>query len=51
MAGCCEYGDEPSDSMKGGEFLEYVSDYKLLKKHSAPRRYSVRQTTVIQALS
>jgi hypothetical protein len=22
VAGCCEYGDEPSDSIKCGEFLE-----------------------------
>ena len=24
MAGCCEYGDEPSGSIKCGEFLEDV---------------------------
>jgi hypothetical protein len=34
MAGCCEHGDEPSFSTKGGEFLEKLSDCKLLKKDS-----------------
>lgn len=24
MAGFCEHGDEPSDAIKDGEFLEYV---------------------------
>jgi hypothetical protein len=24
MAGCCEYGDEPSDFIKRGEFLDYL---------------------------
>jgi hypothetical protein len=32
----CEYGNEPSDSMQGGEFIDQVSDYKLLKEDSAP---------------
>jgi hypothetical protein len=27
---------EPSGSVKGREFLEWLSDYKLLKKDSAP---------------
>jgi hypothetical protein len=22
MAGCCEHGNEPSDSIKGGEFID-----------------------------
>jgi hypothetical protein len=34
MAGCCEYGNEPSVSIKGGVFLDYLSDYQLLKKDS-----------------
>jgi hypothetical protein len=25
MAGSCEHGNEPSDSIKGGEFLETAS--------------------------
>jgi hypothetical protein len=34
-AGPCEHGNEPSVSLKGGEFLDQLSDYKLLKKDSA----------------
>jgi hypothetical protein len=33
--GSCEHGDEPSYSIKGGEFLNQMSDYQLLKKVSA----------------
>jgi hypothetical protein len=25
VAGCCEYGDEPSGSIKCGEFLDWLS--------------------------
>jgi hypothetical protein len=25
VAGCCEHGDEPSGSIKCGEFLDYLS--------------------------
>jgi hypothetical protein len=25
VAGCCEHGDKHSDSMKGEEFLDYLS--------------------------
>jgi hypothetical protein len=35
VAGCCEHGNEPSVSMKGGEFLDFLSDYLFLKD-SAP---------------
>jgi len=31
-----EQGSEPSGSMKGGEFLEQLSDYQFLKKDSVP---------------
>jgi hypothetical protein len=27
VAGCCEHGNEPSGPIKGGEFLDYLSDY------------------------
>jgi hypothetical protein len=27
VVGPCEYGSEPSGSIKGGEFLDYPSDY------------------------
>jgi len=32
--GCCEHGDEPSVSIKCGEFLDWLSDCQLLKKDS-----------------
>jgi hypothetical protein len=35
VVGCCEHGNEPSGSIKGGEF-DYLSDYQLLKNDSAP---------------
>jgi hypothetical protein len=35
MAGSCGTGNEPSSSIKGGEFVEQLSDYQLLKKDSA----------------
>jgi hypothetical protein len=37
MVGSCEHGNEPSDFMKGREFLNQVNDYYLLKKDSAPQ--------------
>jgi hypothetical protein len=30
--GCCEHGDEPSGSIKVGEFLDQVSAYLLIKQ-------------------
>jgi hypothetical protein len=27
LAGCCEYRNEPLDSIKGSEFLDCLSDY------------------------
>jgi hypothetical protein len=33
VAVSCENGNEPSVSIKGGEFLDYLSDYLLLKKY------------------
>jgi len=31
MAGCCGHGNDPSNSIKGEEFLDYLSDHLLLK--------------------
>jgi hypothetical protein len=31
---CCEHSNEPSGSVKVGEFLEQLSDYQLLNKES-----------------
>jgi hypothetical protein len=36
--GCCEHGNEHSVSIKGGEFVDQLSDYQLLKKNSAAWR-------------
>jgi hypothetical protein len=36
LEGTSEHGNEPSRSIKGGEFLDYLSDCQLLKKDSAP---------------
>jgi hypothetical protein len=33
---CCEHGNETLASIKGREFLDYPSDYQILKKDSAP---------------
>jgi hypothetical protein len=35
VVGRCEHGNEPLGSIKGGEFLDKLSDYQLLKKDSA----------------
>jgi hypothetical protein len=35
LADCCEHGNETSGSIKGGEFLDYLSDYQLLRSESA----------------
>jgi hypothetical protein len=36
VAGFYEHGDDPSGSIKCGEFLDYLSDYQLLNESSAP---------------
>jgi len=33
--GSCEHGNEPSGSIKSGEFLDQLNDYQLLKKDPA----------------
>jgi hypothetical protein len=35
VTGSCSYGNEPSGSIRGGRFLEWVTNYYLLKD-SAP---------------
>ena len=35
MSGCCERDNEPSDSVRCGEFLDELKDCWLLKKDSA----------------
>jgi hypothetical protein len=41
VAGCCEHGNEPSISIKGGEILDSLSDSQILKKTSVAFRYLV----------
>jgi hypothetical protein len=36
VAVSCKHGNETSDSTKGGDFTDYLSDYQLLNKDSAP---------------
>jgi hypothetical protein len=36
VEGSCEHDNEPSGSIKRWEFLEWLSDGRLLKKGSAP---------------
>jgi hypothetical protein len=36
VAGCCEHGNEPFGAIRGGKLLDYLSNYKLLRKDSAP---------------
>jgi hypothetical protein len=36
VAGSCKHGNEPSGSIRFGEFLDYLIDCKLLEKDSVP---------------
>jgi hypothetical protein len=36
VTGCCEHGNEPSCSIKGGEFFDKLSDFKVLKNGFSP---------------
>jgi hypothetical protein len=38
-AGSCENGNEPSGSIKGGKFLEWLSNWQRLKEASVPWSY------------
>jgi len=37
VASCCEHGNEPSGTIKGREFIGYLSDCQLLKKDCTPQ--------------
>jgi hypothetical protein len=41
VVGSCEHGNEPSGSIKGGEFFDYLIDCQLVKD-SAPLSYFIR---------
>jgi hypothetical protein len=45
VAGSCEYGNEPSGSIKGGDGIDQLSDCQLLKKDSAA--WSIKTGTVL----
>jgi len=47
VAGSCEHGNEPSDYMKGGEFLDYLSDYQRLKDSAPLRELATEQNVRI----
>jgi hypothetical protein len=36
VASSCEEGNEPSSTIKGGEFLDKLCHYQLLSKDSGP---------------
>jgi hypothetical protein len=50
VAGPCEHSNEPSGSINGGEFLEWLSDCQLLKKDSAPWSFCVTINIEFQLL-
>jgi hypothetical protein len=35
-ADCCEHGNDPSDSVKSGEFLDQLCEHLLVMKNSSP---------------
>jgi hypothetical protein len=37
VSNCCEYGDEPTDFLEGGEFVDQLCDSQLLNRGSALR--------------
>jgi hypothetical protein len=42
MAGSCNRGNKPSDSIKGGEFIDQLSDCQPINENSVPRSYTIR---------
>jgi len=50
VAGCCECGEEPSDSIKCGELLDQLRNCQLLKKDSAPRSYAISSLGTVTPL-
>ena len=47
VAGTCECGNEPSGSIKCGEFLDQLQTGQLLKKDSAPRSKQVSYRCIL----
>jgi hypothetical protein len=46
VASSCEHGDEHLGTINGGEFLEYLSDFWLLKKVCPPLSYFINEYEV-----
>jgi len=46
VAGTRKHGNKPSGSIKGGEFLDRLSDYWLLEKDSYPQSYVANKSNV-----
>jgi hypothetical protein len=49
VASSCEHDHESSGSIKGGEFLDQLSDYQLFKKDSVPWSWLSRKAAVMVA--
>jgi hypothetical protein len=47
VVGSCEHGNEPLSFIKGGEFIDQLSDYELFKKDSSSLLHGVSYFHVI----
>jgi hypothetical protein len=49
MAGSCEHGNEHTDSIKGGEFLDQLSDFRFSRTvfHAVLKRLSLHRNGII----
>jgi hypothetical protein len=48
VEGYCEHGNEPSVYIKCWENLEQLSDWRLLKKDSAPQTYLLNYLALVK---
>ena len=51
VAGCCEYGDEPSGSIKCREFFEYLRTFELLRKDTASWSQLINILLIVDSLT
>jgi hypothetical protein len=47
VEGSCEHGNEPSGSITCWEILEWLSDWQLIEKGSAPWSYLVTRCSIL----
>jgi hypothetical protein len=47
VVGCCEHGNEPSGYVKRLDIVEYLSDWWLLMKDSAPCSWLVSHLVIL----